>query len=224
MLRITVRKLSIKASITVALCLVCLVGHAKVIDSPASTGSQHSVETAPAKPQTLMDDAGLPAQIAQPSKQEGAIPGGAVLPEGAGAPPTPQAGAPSSPQSAMPSPLPPDGSTQLVRGLLKQRDFSAQIAVLWFMAALGVGVLGLLIWRGIILLYGRYSEYREMESYHRAQSQLSPRAVPAADVPLEEEEAAQRDSESVSDSAGDDLQSPDMTEPDTRPKQALGGN
>jgi hypothetical protein len=224
MLRITVRKLSMKASTTFALCLVCLAGYAKVIDSPPSAGSQNSVETDLAKPQTLMDDAGLPAQIAQPSKQEGAIPGGAVLLEGAGAPPAPQAGAPSSPQSAMPSPLPPDGSTQLVRGLLKQRDFSAQIAVLWFMAALGLGVLGLMVWRGAVLLHERYTEYREMEPYHRAQSPLSPREVPAAGVPLEEEQAAQRDSESASDSPGDDRESSAMLEPDTRPDQAVGGN
>jgi hypothetical protein len=52
MLGMTVRKLSMKASITLALCLFCLAGHAKVIDAPASVSSQNGVETDPAKPQT----------------------------------------------------------------------------------------------------------------------------------------------------------------------------
>jgi hypothetical protein len=141
---------------------------------------------------------------------------GAVPPEGA------VAG--SIPSAAVPSPLPPEHSAQLVQGLLKQRDFTAQTAVLWFMTALGLGVLGLMVWRGVLRLRERYAEYREVQPYHRAQSQPSPRRVPAADVTVEEEEAAQPDSESVSSSFGEDSQSSSMVEPDTRPKQALGGN
>jgi len=141
---------------------------------------------------------------------------GAVPPEGALAR--------SIPSAAVLSPLPPESSTQLVHGLLKLRDFTAQTAVLWFMTALGLGVLGLMVWRGVLLLRETYAEYREMGPYHRAQSQPSPRQALAADVPLEEEEAAQRDSESVSNSFGEDSQSSSMVEPDTRPKRALGGN
>ena len=216
MLTITVRKLGIRASIALALCLFCLVGHAKVIDAPASVSSQNGVETDLAKPQTGIDAAGPPAQIVEPGRQEGAMQAGAVLPEGAVAR--------SMPPTAVPSPLPPESSAQLVQGLLKQRDFTAQTAVLWFMTALGIGVLGLVVWRGVLLLRERYAEYREMEPYHRAQSQLSPRQVPEADVPLEEEEAVRRDSESVSNSFGEDPRSSSMVEPDARPKQALGGN